>query len=220
MNRRLSSIVAVNPNGIIGADNKLPWRVRSDMNFFRETTSGNVVVMGRKTFDSLNRKPLSNRLNVVLTHNLALIEPHPLLMAASSIEEALVVIDNAPSRFSEAYIIGGETMYRQFAGFVERYLVTLVRKEVINGDAWFDPDILGSLDDWQVSLLAEGAASLNDEASFEILEATALNAEIIRQRRKQAVDNYKARAKIRDKGNSRRNSPSQRSRARTELFAY
>lgn len=65
----IAHIVAISRNGCIGNDNALPWRIGSDLKRFRQLTSGSVVIMGRKTFESLNSKPLPNRINIVLTRD-------------------------------------------------------------------------------------------------------------------------------------------------------
>jgi dihydrofolate reductase len=70
--RSLTSIVAVNRDGVIGRRNGLPWRLRTDMKFFREQTLDNVVIMGRKTFDSLGRGALPRRYNIIISGHFAL----------------------------------------------------------------------------------------------------------------------------------------------------
>ena len=69
MTPRLTLVVAVAKNGIIGRDGKLPWRLSSDMKRFKAATMGKPVLMGRKTWDSLQKKPLPGRQNLVLTRD-------------------------------------------------------------------------------------------------------------------------------------------------------
>ena len=64
----ISIIAAVSKNGVIGVDNKLPWNLPEDLKRFKELTTNNVVIMGRKTYESIG-KPLPNRINIVVTRN-------------------------------------------------------------------------------------------------------------------------------------------------------
>jgi dihydrofolate reductase len=66
---KISMIAAVSENGVIGKDNTIPWRMPADMKFFKNTTLGHPVVMGRKTFESFGRRPLLGRMNIVLAKN-------------------------------------------------------------------------------------------------------------------------------------------------------
>src|SRR5436309_740216 len=117
----LTSIVAIDKNGAIGCRNTLPWRLKSDLAFFRQTTNGNAVIMGRKTYDSIGCC-LPNRKNIVLSHSYDLFHSTPDCQLAHSIEEALARAGNSPSR--EAFVIGGAATYAQFANLIDRYLVT------------------------------------------------------------------------------------------------
>ena len=62
-------ILAITKNGIIGIDNKIPWYIKADLQRFRELTSNHIVIMGRKTFESLPNGPLKNRINIVITRD-------------------------------------------------------------------------------------------------------------------------------------------------------
>ena len=70
MNHPVEGIVAMDSGGGIGKDGKLPWKLREEMDFFKEMTTGNVIIMGSTTFESLRNIPLPNRLNIVITYNL------------------------------------------------------------------------------------------------------------------------------------------------------
>ena len=116
-------IVAVDKNWAIGKDNKLMWSIPGDMKFFRETTKGNVIIMGRKTLESFPQgQPLGNRVNIVITRN-----PDYKVKGAvvvHSVEEAL---EEAAKHEGEPYVIGGESIYRAMlkycdvARFLTRY---------------------------------------------------------------------------------------------------
>jgi dihydrofolate reductase len=193
--RRLTSIVAVNKQGVIGLGNALPWRIRSDLKFFRAQTTGNVVIMGRKTHDSLG-KCLPGRHNIVVSHQLALFESTADCVLRYGIFDALAAAENAPKQFAEAFVIGGAMMYDQFADLVDRYLVTIVDKEVLRGDAFFDDQIIGNENDWEVSMLASGNGTAEgDEAPFQVFELTARNLSERRALRLAGIDAWNAKAK-------------------------
>ncbi|CAN5152269.1 hypothetical protein BH09PSE3_BH09PSE3_17720 [soil metagenome] len=186
--RRITSIVALNLDGAIGCRNALPWRLRTDMAFFREETRGNIVIMGRKTYDSLGRKPLPGRFNIILSHHFGLLESAPDLAGATGIAEALAVAETAPDHFREIFIVGGQTMYEQFAPLVDRYLITVVNKSVANADTFFDKNLIESKE-WQSHLLRSVEASEGvDEASFTIEELTRERTGARLESRQQMID--------------------------------
>src|SRR5881396_3321924 len=95
-------IVAVDQNLAIGKHGRLPWHYSADMKFFKETTTGNAVVMGRKTWRSL-KKPLPNRLNIVLSRNTE-IEPQPSLVVIREVESVLALEKDLSG---DLFVIGG-----------------------------------------------------------------------------------------------------------------
>ncbi len=136
-------IVAVDENWGIGCKNELLVRIPSDQRFFRETTTGNVVVMGRKTLDSFpGGKPLKDRVNIVLTkENRESINGEVIV---HSVEEALEEI----KKYSEEiYIIGGETIYRQFLPYCDEAYITKIEYSY-EADAHF-PN-LDEDDEWEM----------------------------------------------------------------------
>jgi dihydrofolate reductase len=127
-------IVAVAKNNVIGKRGKLPWHYSSDMKFFKETTTGNAVVMGRKTWLSLG-KPLKNRLNIVLSRN-PNIEPEESLLVFSDIDSVLSL---SKSLTTDLFVIGGAEIYREFLPHMDRWVVTEIPLKVDGADA-FMPD--------------------------------------------------------------------------------
>lgn len=127
-------IVAVSKNNAIGKKGKLPWHYSADMKFFRETTTGHAVVMGRKTWLSLG-KPLKNRLNIVLSRD-SNIEPQESLVVLRDIES---VLSFGESLTTDMFVIGGAQIYEQFQPHIERWHVTEVPITVEGADA-FMPD--------------------------------------------------------------------------------
>ena len=131
---KITMIVAKDLNGVIGKQGKVPWHLRADMLHFKSTTEGKIVIMGRKTYDSLPAKfkPLPNRWNVILTRNQNF--PAPKCTILTSPEEVLQL-----SQLQEVFVIGGEKIYKLFMPFASSLIVTEVNVEVIDGDAFFPP---------------------------------------------------------------------------------
>lgn len=192
--KSLTSIVAVNHDRVIGAGNALPWRLRSDMRFFREQTLGGVVLMGRKTYDSLDRKPLKQRYNVVVSHSFGLIEPNPESTSATGIADALFRANVAPRAFRRHFVIGGASMYEQLAPYVDRYLITLVDKEVLNGDTFFDDTFLHDPEEWELRELFRQSQSDFDEAAFTVFEIISRDPSAFAARRAAAINRGEAEA--------------------------
>lgn len=133
---RISAIVAVAKNGVIGSENQIPWHLPNDLRFFKKQTSGHHVIMGRVTFKSLG-KPLPNRTNIVITRN-----PYFLaegVVVVNSIEEALRLAKTNGE--TEAFIIGGASIYEAAMPYVDRMYITEVDLEP-EGDTRFfwEPD--------------------------------------------------------------------------------
>lgn len=124
-------IVAVDRNNAIGKGGKLPWHYSADMKFFRETTTGHAVVMGRKTWTTLG-KPLKNRLNIVLSRDPS-IEPQESLLVLSDVEAVLSLND---SLTTDLFVIGGAQIYETFLPRIERWLVTEVPLTVKGADTF------------------------------------------------------------------------------------
>lgn len=193
--KRLTSIVAIDLRGAIGCDNTLPWRLKTDMAFFRKQTLGNSVIMGRKTFDSLGGKPLPKRNNIVLSHNATLIQSEPSCRLAHSVDETLCVTSKLND--DEAFVIGGAQTYGQFDDLVDRYLVTVVDHQVPNADAFLSQQVLNSLRDWERKEVGKfDAIDGQDEFAFSIFEIVAPNIEERRELRSQRVCSFSDKAQI------------------------
>lgn len=132
---KVSSIVATSLNHAIGKDNQLLWHLPADLKFFKATTMGCPVVMGRKTFQSIGRT-LPGRQNVVITRDQSFNADKQFdLTVVGSIDEALVKLHAE----KEVFIIGGGEIYRQSIDSVDTIYITLVHT-VIDGDVYF-PEI-------------------------------------------------------------------------------
>ena len=124
-------IAAVDRKGAIGKGGKLPWHYSSDMKFFRETTVGNAVVMGRKTWLTIG-KPLKNRLNIVLSRDTD-IEPQESLIVFSDIDS---VLSFNKSLSTDLFVIGGAQIYEAFREHIEKWIITEVPLTVKDADAF------------------------------------------------------------------------------------
>lgn len=133
---KVSLIVAASENGVIGKDNDLIWHLPKDMRFFKDTTMGHHVIMGRKNFESIPHKfrPLPNRTNVVITRQTAYKADG--CMVVSSIEEALQIAKHNGD--DEAFIIGGGQIYKLAleANLVDKIYLTKVHHS-FEGDTFF-----------------------------------------------------------------------------------
>lgn len=124
-------IAAVDRKGAIGKGGKLPWHYSADMKFFRETTTGHAVVMGRKTWLTIG-KPLKNRLNIVLSRDTN-IDPQESLIVLSDIDSVLS-FNNSLS--TDLFVIGGAQIYEAFRQHIEKWIITEVPLTVQGADAF------------------------------------------------------------------------------------
>ncbi|HEY0723613.1 MAG TPA: dihydrofolate reductase [Pyrinomonadaceae bacterium] len=124
-------IAAVDRKGAIGKGGKLPWHYSADIKFFRETTTGHAVVMGRKTWLTIG-KPLKNRLNIVLSRD-SNIEPQESLIVLSDVDS---VISFGESLTTDLFVIGGAQVYEAFLAHIEQWIITEVPLTVSGADAF------------------------------------------------------------------------------------
>lgn len=158
---RLSMIAAVSRNGVIGRDNGLPWNLPKDLKHFKETTADKPVIMGRKTFESIGR-PLPGRDNIVISQSPNLKERYRQVTHVGSVQEALLkarAFARARS-VNEIFVIGGETIYRQFMPVVSRIYLTVVEADV-EGDAYF-PALTGEWERVSSKELSSGELGIPD----------------------------------------------------------
>ena len=128
----LSIITAMDQNRLIGRDNALPWHLPADLAFFKKTTLGKPILMGRKTYESIGR-PLPGRQNIIISR-----DPNYRIDGcdtATGIEQALEMIKNQP----EAMLIGGSSLYQQTIDLADKLYITFIHSQ-FEGDAWF-PEI-------------------------------------------------------------------------------
>ena len=130
-------IVAIGQNYAIGKDGKLPWHYSADLKFFKETTTGNAIMMGMHTWQSLG-KPLPKRLNIVLSRS-GSIEPQPNVLLVRSREEVLALSQYLKC---DTFIIGGAATFETFAGDVDKWIVTRIPETVPDADVYMPKDFL------------------------------------------------------------------------------
>jgi dihydrofolate reductase len=128
----LTIIVAMDRNGLIGSNSQLPWYIPADLNFFKSTTMYNNVVMGRSTFESID-KPLPKRTNIILTSQKDYPVP-PDGYVYDHLDDVLV--HSFVDELRSTYIIGGSSIYSQFLPHAENMIITHIDAE-FEGDVYF-----------------------------------------------------------------------------------
>ncbi len=152
----ISIIVAVSEDWGIGKDNELLWHISEDLKRFKRLTSGNTVIMGKKTWESLPIRPLPGRKNIVLTDDLK--EIFEGSVTVYSIEDALSKCEKG----EEIFVIGGGSVYRQFMPIADRLYITHVHRKTL-ADIYF-PEI--DLNIWKVVEKEEFKALGNDGIAY------------------------------------------------------
>ena len=128
----INIIVATSENNVIGRGNDIPWYIPEDLEHFKKLTTGNTVIMGRKTYESLPKeyRPLPNRVNIVITRDKNYQAKGCLVV--NNLEDAFRKADNN----REIFIIGGGQIYREGLKFADRIYLTKIHKN-ISGDTYF-----------------------------------------------------------------------------------
>ncbi len=129
---KLSILVAVSENGVIGKAGELPWRLPDELAYVKRTTTGHTLLMGRKTYESIGR-PLPGRTSIVVTRQ-ADYAPHPDVVVVNSFESGLAAARERGE--SEVFVFGGESLYAEALPDADRLYLTRVHSEV-EGDAFF-----------------------------------------------------------------------------------
>lgn len=143
----ISLIVAIAQNNVIGGDNKLLWHISDDLKRFKKITSGNTIVMGRKTFESLPGV-LPNRKHIILTRDKNYTVDNPYVEVIHNINDIINNFKNSPV---EVFIIGGGEIYNQFINSVDKIYLTKVFKN-FEGDTTF-PEI--DYNNWNITFESE-----------------------------------------------------------------
>jgi len=153
----LIGIIAISKNFAIGRGGKLPWHYSEDLQFFKRTTVGNVVVMGSTTWRSIG-KALPERENIVLSRSNDLALPNGVLQM-SSVDE-VIEFDEQDGR--DVFVIGGASIYHAFADVIDRWIVTEIPETIDDADTFMPRDFL---DDFE----GEDVIDLDDNLRVRIL---------------------------------------------------
>ena len=166
---KLSVIVAVAENGIIGHDGDLPWHLSADLRRFKRLTTGHPILMGRKTWESIGR-PLPGRTSVVISRQPDYETGYPEVLLAANLDEALARARNVEENTGEAFLIGGARIYEMALPRADRLLLTRVHANP-EGDVSF-PQV--NWDEWQlVDEEKNEADDKNDFAhTFQVFQRT------------------------------------------------
>jgi dihydrofolate reductase len=164
---RISFVIAIAENGVIGRDGAMPWRLAGDMAFFKRTTMGKPIVMGRKTWESFPKRPLPGRPNLVVTRDAAYDAPGAEVFASL---DAALARGEALARdmgADEVMVVGGSEIYRQALPRASRIYLTEVHARP-EGDAHFAFDLTA----WREVSRERHPAGEKDSAdySFVVLE--------------------------------------------------
>ena len=125
----ISHLVAVSNNNVIGKDNDLPWKLKRDLQHFKNYTTGKTIVMGRKTYESIGR-PLPNRRNIVISSTIRSIDGAEVF---SSLEAALEALKHE----DEIIITGGSYLFNDTADIVNKLVITFVDTSIEDGDVFY-----------------------------------------------------------------------------------
>lgn len=163
--RDISIIAAFDKNRAIGRKGTIPWHMPSDLAYFQRVTDGSVVIMGRKTWESLPNasRPLKGRINVVVTRNRR--TTYAGAITAHSLEHALALTEGVAPQF----VIGGEGLYAEAMPLAQRLFLTEVECAYSGMDAYFPP--IDNEDDWAVLRTWYGRAA-GDNHHKRVVEMT------------------------------------------------
>ena len=147
----IALIVAYSKNKVIGKDGKIPWKIKGEQKRFKELTTGNVVIMGRKTYEEIGH-PLPNRYNIVISKTKKFEADN--CITVGSLDEAAAIAGNR-----DIYISGGAALYKEAVNIAEKMYITEIDAEV-EGDTYF-PDFDESLFEKVTELHVDGELPYN-----------------------------------------------------------
>lgn len=155
-------VYAVAENGVIGNNNTIPWRLKSDMQRFKALTMGKPIVMGRKTFESFPRRPLPGRTNIVITRNAAYTADGAVVARSLADARAIAIGDALRRSAAEIAIVGGAEIYAQWMPYADRLEVTEVHLRPA-GDTMLPPV---DLTVWEETARIRHSAEGEDSVDF------------------------------------------------------
>ena len=159
----ISHLVALSNNNVIGVNNNLPWNLKADLAHFKNYTSNKIIIMGRKTYESIGR-PLPNRINLIVSKTIKEINGAELFKSTEeAINKAKELCIN--KNLDEIIIIGGGYLFRDTLSITNRLVLTKVDCN-IEGDVFY-PDI--DLDEWQKLSSEHFTKDLNNDYDFTVI---------------------------------------------------
>ena len=159
----ISHVVALSNNNVIGVNNSLPWNLKTDLAHFKNYTSNKIIVMGRKTYESIGR-PLPNRINLIVSNTIKEINGAELFKSTEdAINKARELCIN--KNLEEIIIIGGGYLFRDTLSITNKLVLTKVDCN-IEGDVFY-PDI--DLDEWQKLSSEHFTKDLNNDYDFTVI---------------------------------------------------
>ena len=161
----ISSLVAMNADNVIGVNNDLPWKLKDDLQHFKNYSMNKAIIMGRNTYDSIGR-PLPNRFNIVVSNTMTETED---LSIAKNLAEALEMATNysIAEHQDEIVLIGGARIFDEGMKHVNKLVISWVDAPDIQGDVYF-PSF--NLSEWDLDKSEHFAKSDVNEFSFEVIE--------------------------------------------------
>ena len=135
---KITIVVAMSKNRVIGIDGELPWHLPADLKRFRQITTGHPVIMGRKTFQSIHKRlksPLPDRTNIVMSKNFDFRPAEDYVFVVQSFSEALKQARKAPGN-DEVFIIGGESVFKLAMPYTNKISMTVIYED-FKGDVFF-----------------------------------------------------------------------------------
>ena len=141
----INIIAAISLNNVIGSNGTIPWDIPEDLKHFKKITTGHVVIMGRKTFESLGSKALPNRTNIVISSDNSIASDE--ITVYTSIEDALMHLSDR----EEVFLIGGYHIYKTGLPYADKLYLTVVNKYV-KGDTVFP---IYDQSEWKIDLKIE-----------------------------------------------------------------
>ena len=159
----ISHVVALSNNNVIGVNNSLPWNLKTDLAHFKNYTSNKIIVMGRKTYESIGR-PLPNRINLIVSNTIKEVNGAELFKSTEdAINKAKELCIN--KNLDEIIIIGGGYLFRDTLSITNKLVLTKVDCN-IEGDVFY-PDI--DLDEWQKLSSEHFTKDLNNDYDFTVI---------------------------------------------------
>tara|TARA_B000000477_G_C6074068_1_gene220078 strand:- start:435 stop:941 length:507 start_codon:yes stop_codon:yes gene_type:complete len=159
----ISHVVALSNNNVIGVDNDLPWNLKTDLNHFKEYTTNKIIVMGRKTYESIGR-PLPNRINYIVSNTIKELDGASVFKNTTDAIKRAKEICDKNDNYNEIVIIGGGYLFRDTLSITNKLVLTNVNCD-IEGDVFY-PKI--NLNEWKKIKSEEFKKDLENDYDFVV----------------------------------------------------